>query len=68
MSLKDEFAKQAQSAEELTARKRQWIPGVEWLGSEGTVTTDSVTGDPEWDSILVAWDLDPDEFQIVEPV
>ena len=68
MSLKDEFAKQAQSAEVLTARKLQWNPGVEWLGSEGTVTTDSVTGDPEWDSILVAWDLDPDEFQIVEPV
>ncbi len=68
MSLKDEFTKQIQSAEELTARKRKWQPGVEWLGSEGTVTTDAVQGDPEWENILRAWDLDPDEFQIVEPV
>jgi len=68
MSLKDEFTKQIQAAEELTARKRKWIPGVEWLGSEGTVTTDAVQGEPEWDHILRAWDLDPNEFQIVEPV
>lgn len=68
MGLKDEFTKQIQSAEELTARKRKWQPGVEWLGSEGTVTTDAVQGDPEWESILLAWDLDPDDFQIVEPV
>lgn len=68
MSLKDEFRKQVQQVEELTARKRKWLPGVEWLGSEGTVTTDAVQGDPEWENILRAWDLDPDEFQIVEPV
>jgi predicted phosphodiesterase len=68
VGLKDEFTKQIQSAEELTARKRKWLPGVEWLGSEGTVTTDAVQGDPEWENILRAWDLDPDEFQIVEPV
>jgi hypothetical protein len=68
MGLKDEFTKQIQSAEELTARKRKWQPGVEWLGSEGTVTTDAVQGDPEWDSILIAWDLDPGDYQIVEPV
>lgn len=68
MSLKDEFTKVQNSVEELTARKRKWEPGVEWLGSEGTVTTDAVQGDPEWDHVLRAWDLDPDEFQIVEPV
>lgn len=68
MSLRDEFTKAIKSTEELTARKRMWQPGVEWLGTEGTVTTDALTGDPEWASILRAWDLDPDEFQIVEPV
>ncbi len=68
MSLKDEFTKAIQAAEELTARKRMWQPGVEWLGTEGTITTDAVSGDPQWDSILRAWDLDPVEYQIVEPV
>jgi len=68
MSLKDEFTRQVQAQEELTARKRKWQPGVEWLGTEGTVTTGAVQGDPDWDKILIAWDLDPNEFQIVEPV
>ena len=68
MSLKDEFTKQVQAAEELTARKRMWQPGVEWMGTEGTITTEAVNGDPQWDRILLAWELDPDEFQIVEPV
>jgi predicted phosphodiesterase len=68
VGLKDEFSKVVQTAEELTARKRAWTPGVEWLGSEGTVTTDAIQGDPQWDDVLRLWDLDPDEFQIVEPV
>jgi hypothetical protein len=68
VSLKDEFSKVVQQAEELSARKRKWSPGVEWLGSEGTVTTDAIQGDPEWASILIKWELDPNEFQIVEPV
>lgn len=68
MSLKDEFSKVVQTAEELTARKRVWTPGVEWLGSEGTLTTDAIKGEPQWEQILRLWDLDPNEFQIVEPV
>lgn len=68
MSLKDEFTKAVNTAEELPARKRKWEPGVEWLGSEGTITTDAVQGDPRWEDILRKWDLDPDEFEIVEPV
>lgn len=68
MTLKDEFSKAVAQVEELSARKRKWIPGVEWLGTEGTVTTDAVDGDPEWESILRAWNLDPNEYAIVEPV
>lgn len=68
MSLKDEFSKVVQTAEQVSLRKRAWTPGVEWLGSEGTITTDAIKGDPEWENILRAWDLDPQEFQIVEPV
>lgn len=68
MSLRDEFTKVVQQQDELTARKRMWVPGVEWLGSEGTLTTDAVQGDPRWDDLLRHWGLDPDEFQIVEPV
>ena len=68
MPLKDQFTKVVQQVEELSARKRMWVPGVEWLGTEGTIVTDSVKGDPEWSKILEAWDLDPNEFQIIEPV
>ena len=68
MSLRDEFTKSVQQIEELTARKRAWVPGVEWTGSEGTVTTDALTGDPAWRDILTKWDLDPDEYEVVEPV
>ena len=68
MGLRDEFTKTVQQVEELTARKRMWSPGVEWLGSEGTITTGALTGEPEWEQVLLKWDLDPNEFQIVEPV
>lgn len=68
MGLRDEFTKVVQTAEEQAARKRKWTPGVEWLGSEGTITTDTVQGEPLWADILRKWDLDPDEFEIVEPV
>ena len=68
MSLKDEFSHIRNTAEELLARQRKWTPGVEWLGDDGTVTTDALQGDPEWDHILEAWNLDPKDFQIVEPV
>lgn len=68
MGLRDEFTKTIQQVEELAARKRMWSPGVEWLGSEGTVTTDALSGEPEWEVVLRKWDLDPNEFQIVEPV
>jgi predicted phosphodiesterase len=68
VSLRDEFSKVVQTAEELAVRKRKWTPGVEWLGSEGTVTTEAITGDPRWGDILRKWDLDPDEFEVVEPV
>lgn len=68
MGLRDEFAKTIQQVEEVAARKRMWTPGVEWLGTEGTLTTETVSGEPEWAEILRKWDLDPDEFEIVEPV
>jgi predicted phosphodiesterase len=68
VGLRDEFTKTIQQVEELTARKRMWTPGVEWLGSEGTVTTGALTGEPEWADVLRKWDLDPNEYQVIEPV
>ncbi len=68
MGLRDEFTKTARQVEEVAARKRMWTPGVEWLGAEGTVTTDAIKGEPRWAEILRKWELDPDEFEVVEPV
>lgn len=68
MSLSDEFSKVIQQGDEVQARKRMWTPGVEWLGDEGTITTGAVDGEPDWSALLIKWGLDPDEFQILEPV
>lgn len=68
MSLRDEYSKVVKDVEQLATRKRQWVPGVEWLGTEGTLTTDAISGEPEWDALLNLWGLDSNEFEIIEPV
>ena len=47
-----------------------WEPGVAWNGKEGTIVTGALPADnaPNWDTILKVWGLDPDKFQVVEPV
>lgn len=51
-----------------------WTAGIEWNGTEGTITTaarplprvdhDSV----DWDDVLREWNLDPEIYAVVEPV
>lgn len=47
-----------------------WRPGIKWEGSRGTVTTSPVAGEqqPDWADVLAVFELDPDEYEIVEPV
>jgi predicted phosphodiesterase len=58
----------------LRDRGNGWTPGVkmEYKESsvEGVVTTKPLQGvrDVTWDDILREWDLDPEEFQVVEPI
>jgi len=51
-------------------RAAQWRPGVEWKGSEGSVTTPIMPGEdkPDWSEVLRIFDLDPEHFDVVEPV
>jgi predicted phosphodiesterase len=51
-------------------KSAQWLPGVVWDGSEGTVTTTAIPAEesPDWDSVLRIWGLDPENFSVVEPV
>ena len=51
-------------------RAAEWRAGVEWRGSEGTLTTPAVSGaeQPEWRAVLEIFELDPDGYEIVEPV
>ena len=51
-------------------RKAQWIPGIEWKGDEGEVTTLPMEGEiaPDWSGVLRMWGLDPEYFAVVEPV
>lgn len=46
-----------------------WEPGVAWDGHAGTLTTAPLDSAPEdWADLLAVWDLDPAEFEVVEPV
>ena len=51
-------------------RKADWLPGVSWNGDEGTVTTQPMEGEsaPDWSGVLRMWGLDPEHFEVVEPV
>lgn len=46
-----------------------WEPGVSWDGSQGTLTTSPMDSPPkDWSSLLAVWDLDPEVYEVVEPV
>jgi len=48
----------------------EWRSGAVWDGNSGTVTTDAIAGTdpPEWSAVLSVFELNPDEYQVVEPV
>lgn len=45
-------------------------PALSMKGHEGTLTTRAMSGNetPQWSDILTLWDLDPNEFEVIEPV
>lgn len=46
-----------------------WEPGVAWDGTAGTLTTQPLESAPnDWSELLAVWDLDPAEYEVVEPV
>ena len=47
-----------------------WEPGVTWNGNEGTITTTGMPAEnaPDWSTVLRVWGLDPEKFEVVEPV
>jgi hypothetical protein len=46
-----------------------WEPGVAWDGNAGTLTTSPMDAPPrDWAELLAVWDLDPAEYEVVEPV
>lgn len=45
-----------------------WQPGVQWDGTRGTITGESSNGSPDWSSLLVYWNFDPDLYEVIEPV
>ena len=66
-----------QVQQEIDAAKRPerkhaegWEPGVAWDGKQGTITTDALPAEnaPDWSTILRVWGLNPDLFEVVEPV
>lgn len=60
-----------QSAEPRRSKpSADWRPGIKWDGSRGTVTTSAFEGEnePDWSEVLSVFELDPEEYEIVEPV
>lgn len=46
-----------------------WEPGVAWDGVSGTLTTQPMDAPPrDWSELLAVWDLDPAEYEVIEPV
>jgi hypothetical protein len=46
-----------------------WEPGVAWNGDSGTLTSQPLNAEPnDWSELLAVWDLDPEVFEVVEPV
>lgn len=42
-----------------------WEPGVEWSGTEGTITTKPLTSPPtDWSELLEVWGLDPEIYEV----
>jgi predicted phosphodiesterase len=69
VALKDEFLKALEEQPE-PPRRTKWSPGLEWTGDQGTITTEALPEERsvEWDHVLRHWGLDPEHFQVVEPV
>jgi predicted phosphodiesterase len=51
-------------------RSADWQAGVQWRGEEGTITTGLMDGEvaPDWSAVLRIWGLDPEAFDVVEPI
>lgn len=70
----DELLEVKNEIEKTKPPKRQhpegWEPGVVWNGNEGTVTTSGIPIEEaaDWSAVLKVWGLDPDHFQVVEPI
>lgn len=46
-----------------------WEPGVAWDGTAGTITTQPLQAAPhDWSELLQVWNLDPQLYEVVEPV
>lgn len=46
-----------------------WQPGVAWDGDSGTLTTSPMDAPPrDWAELLAVWDMDPAEYEVIEPV
>lgn len=45
-----------------------WEPGLEMNGPTGTLTTAPLTVAPNWTELLKVWDLDPEQYEVLEPV
>lgn len=53
---------------ERTQHPQGWEPGVAWNGTDGSLTTGPLTHAPDRTELLQVWNLDPQTYEVVEPV
>lgn len=68
MSLDDELNNLLDS-KRVVSHPSGWEPGVAWDGNAGVLTSHPMDAAPsDWSTLLAVWDLDPEMFEVVEPV
>jgi hypothetical protein len=72
MSLFDEIVQAGDGPDEVQGPRGKhpagWEPGLVMNGNVGTLTTEPMAVKPNWDKLLEVWDLDPAQYQVLEPV
>lgn len=68
-----EQLKATKSAEQVSKAQKAaapsgWEPGLEMRGDTGTLTTAPLAATPDWGQLLAVWDLDPQRYEVIEPV
>lgn len=72
MSLFEDIVEAGKGPDEVHSPKGRhpagWEPGLEMNGPVGVLVTQPMAVKPNWTELLKVWDLDPEQYEVLEPV